>query len=216
MARPSLATVPAEIYERINILLPYRSAWSLARTSKHFYALSQVDPPSTFFKAPKDSNIDTLLALRRDLICQLKEELVPPHYEPCFQCRRFRPGDEFDRGQQMTSELDSSRYCLDCGVRANIYYPGQHIRWGYGATEAIRRKLYYCTLCRKIQQAQGCDECGACEECVLLIQTNPTVLFEPDFSGTCGHAEVANTARAMFGVSPDEPIDLESLSWLAG
>ena len=190
------------------------------------------------FSEASQRQTDLALLDRRQFLQALREEVpgsdvlpfVPDDYEPCFLCSRFRHVSKFGRAQKARSDLDdgiagglnvAGKFCLDCGIQKGFYLPGELIKWTYGQEcgqewNQGRKELYFCKVCWELTDAQGCKVCGACEECVVLAETNtmvPIVDGAPNETiGWCCHLSVIEAARAILGLKANAPVDIENMT----
>lgn len=133
---PSLLTLPTELLLQILTNLPYPTFFLLKRTHPYFRDLIT---PSAFRSHVLTANHIDLLA---------SEPLLPSNIYPCYICLRALPSSRFSLSSRKDDRAHAGskalkRFCVDCGAKARVYFPGQQIEMDDGLAKICQHCLKF-------------------------------------------------------------------------
>ena len=133
---PSLLTLPTELLLQILTYLTYPTYILLQRTHPYFRDLIT---PSTLRNHILTANQIDLLA---------SEPLLPSDIYPCYICLRALPSSRFSLSSRKDDRAHAGskalkRFCVDCGAKARLYFPGQHIEMDDGVAKICQHCLKF-------------------------------------------------------------------------
>lgn len=133
---PSLLTLPTELLLQILTYLPYPTYHLLHRTHPCFRDLIT---PSAIRKHILTANQIDLLA---------SEPVLPSNIYPCYICMRALSSSRFSLSSRKDDRVHAGskalkRFCVDCGAKARLYFPGQQIEMDDGVAKICRHCLKF-------------------------------------------------------------------------
>ena len=146
---PSLLGLPTELLLQILSYLPYPTYFLLYRTHPYFRDLIT---PSAFRNHILTANQIDLLA---------SEPVLPSNIYPCYICLRALSSSRFSLSSRKDDRAHAGskapeRFCVDCGAKSRLYFPGQQIAMDDGVAKICRHCLKFVRGGR-IERGSSCE-----------------------------------------------------------
>ena len=148
--------------------MQYADAIALKNTCSTLYTAMNLPTIHSFFIEPKWF---TNIQIKKTLSGLLKGD---PTRQPCHLCKRFLPQDDFAADQCLDNKFLPGVYngskhhfqcwCLQCGLAAGFYSPGQYFMYRSPFSGIVRGKFCMCGLILRVYTSCGPD--GTCSKSV--------------------------------------------------